>query len=240
MYVLICVLLLITLICVMITIGFALYKRSFFRSNKFVELSRKSDVATEQYEDLIGLIQKFNKLTYANFFPTEEQQRELQENRDVALVQNKTLAPYSYFCTHQIIMQKSSTDILQNFCGFSATPGVLEKLKDMQKMSIEIERKAKEFGSEYEKQVSELSSEVPTLIRLFARKQLMFLLGLQINNHLLSNLYPTYTFKDMSNIDTSMTIALAPGTIETLIVHIESCVPQNQTTWGFGNTFGHE
>lgn len=213
----------VVVLIIILALSFVMYKNSYFKSESFRSLGEQSENFVEECEYLKFRIDKLNNSTYADFGPLARQQMEMQAFRTGAIEQNQTLPKYTYFCTSDIFksIQDNHCKALKDFCGFTATDGVVERLKTMLKMALEIEGDAEKLQKEYEQQVDGVKSKLPTLIKMFAEEEAMFLLGLGSSNRFLDDTYPAYAFKDLSNSSKLETIVLNPSTIRKLSTYLE-------------------
>lgn len=227
------IIIILSIICIFLITVVSLIKHKinkYFRSFKFIELSRLSDDVSALHENINKEINRLNKSIYADFAPSVQEQIILQNYAGDACTKNDTLPPHTYLCDSEIFKKYENNHygFMEKYLSVHKTRSMIEYLTSIQASIQSIEFKRQQFLDEYEQTLSLINERLPIMIKIFAKKRAMFLLG--FSNNLKNTQFASLTFIDKNNNNKKIQIIFNEIELTRLIQFLSIEIPKETTT----------
>lgn len=184
--------------------------QQYFKSEKFIELSRQTDDVTELYEKLIDSQSRIRKSFYSTFSPV------IIKNQ----IEKHPECQNRYICDPSICAILNTTEGYRKVFAFSETPAIKQKITDIVRRMIDFNKNVEKLQVLREDMFKIAKDSVPKWILFFYPKQSMLLLGLDVQIEILTQPMLQYEFDNKATGETiSMNLTpddLAPFVYENI------------------------
>jgi hypothetical protein len=145
-------------------------QQSYFKSDAFIELSRKTDDVTAQYEQLVSTFLRFQKKLNSDFQPIINNELEYHKDRNL------------YVCEKNIFdaIKADKIAFLKKHCGFVSSYATAIRLEELVRLATEIEYNLIEFNNSYANAINIAEDTIPGYVMMLNKKRVLLMLGLNM------------------------------------------------------------
>ena len=206
------VIIIIISICALCRYLYEKRKQAYFKSKKFSELSRSTDDVLTLYEELKAMSYQLKQFIAVNFSPSSIDEAEMRSFRGDHYKRDPNLPPLTYLCTKEIIQQYKNNPygLLIKYCGFSNSPIMKQHIDTMIGKADDVYAVSCQFNADYAATLRDVTKELPPFIKLFSKKAVLLMLGLQLEDQWESKIYPAYVFKQIDDDSNTIRIEFNP------------------------------